>query len=96
MKEFLFRLEGVAWATRQREVKKNSVHVSTSVTDRRMERMGEWSGGIEVEGQQCPPLCCFGQSIKTIPPLDKCEGVGQRKWTRGVQKGLTDPEGKEK
>lgn len=81
---------------RQRKVKKN-VHVSTLLQTegwRGEERRGqEWR---HREWLECLPHCCFGQSIKTIPPLDKCEGGGQRKWIGGVQKGLTDPEGREK
>lgn len=29
-----------------------------------------------------------------MPPLDKCGGGGQGKWTGGVQKGLTDLKGR--
>lgn len=79
-----------------KERKKNRVHVSTSVADRRMERIGvEWSGGVKVEWQERLPLCCFGQSIKTILPLDKCGGGGQN-GPEGYGKGWTDPKGREK
>ena len=59
-------------------------------------REQEWNGRVKLEWQERLSLCCFGQSIKTIPPLDKCEGGGQRKWTGGAQKWLTDPRGREK
>lgn len=83
--------KGVAQATRQRKVTKTRFHFSS-----RHKNGDDRSGGLKVEWQECLPLCCFGQSIKTIPPLGKWEGGGQRKWTGGVQKGLTELKGRER
>lgn len=78
----------------QRLKKKKAEGVSPSVADKRDAENG--SGGAGLKWLECLLLLCSGQSIKTIPPLDKCEGGGQRKWAGRVQKRLTYPEGREK
>lgn len=77
-----------------RLLKKKTGGVSSWVADERDAEDG--SGGADLKWLECLLLLCSGQSIKTIPPLDKCEGGGQRKWAGRGQKRLTYPEGREK
>lgn len=57
VKEFVFKPEGVAWATRQRNVEKKTVHVSTSRANRRMKRIEvEWMGKGRMAGASAPLL----------------------------------------